>query len=156
MLVSSCCKILSLLFPFFLTKQISSSSWNSMLTIPVTFFLACILFQNLPHVYFWLLYTIFLYIYSSESCTYFPPWKDHLSFPCPPRLLCSLFKDSVLSSPLNQLEVPESCFFSNHLPLPQCHPVLSSPCIYVFPPFPPSCYDAPAFPFTVQPCFSHS
>lgn len=91
-------------------------------------------------------------VYSRENL-YIP---SSLSFPSPPRLLCSLCKDSVSSSPLIQVEVPESCSFSNHLQLPQCHPVLFSVCICVFPPFLPFSYEAPALPFTVQSCFSLS
>lgn len=75
-------------------------------------------------------------IYFSENCTHFPPWKGCLSFPSPPRLLCSLCKDSVLSSPLIQVDAPKSWSFSNHLHLPQCHPLLSS--VYLCFPFFPS------------------
>lgn len=65
----------------FLTKQFFSSSWNSVLTIPITFFPACILFQNLPHLYSWLLWTSFSSLFQGKLVYTFLPessvWASH-------------------------------------------------------------------------------
>lgn len=139
----------------FLTEQFFSSSWNSMLTIPITFFPACILFQNLPHLYSWLLWTSFSSLFQGKLVYTFLPensvWASHPLWGCFAvfvKILCPLLPwfrwkfpshapSLIISSCLNAILF---CFQS----------------VSVFPPFLPFSYEAPALPFTVQSCFSLS